>query len=113
MKRVIRSFSTLLLIASLAQVANAGGNPVSATVEVRKEISRLISYPGSLKPTHDVEVVLVSFRIESCGMITVLESNASNQEFRNYVIRKLEGMRFESSGEEVHHMRFVFRATAS
>lgn len=109
MKRITRSLSTLLLTLSLATTANAGGTPVSATDAVVKKISRMITYPESVEATHDVEVVLVSFRLESCGMITVLETNSSSDAFRNYVVSKLEAMRFDGRAEEVHHMRFTFK----
>lgn len=72
----------------------------------------MITYPESVHATHDVEVVLVSFRVESCGMITVLETNSSSDAFRNYVVNKLESMRFDGSTEQIHHMRFTFKKDA-
>ncbi|WP_306640036.1 hypothetical protein [Sanyastnella coralliicola] len=110
MNRLICSFTLLLSMTLASSTAFAGGEPFSTNAEVRKEISRAISYPGAIQHSNDVEFVLVSFRIEPCGLISILETNASNEAFEQYVVQKLESMNFEGTNGEVHHMRFTFRS---
>lgn len=90
--------------------SEAGDHPVHTTAEVRNQISRAITFPENLTTHHETEIVLVSFRIESCGLVTILESNTSNPEFEAYVLRKLEGLSVSKGEEHLHHMRFTFKS---
>lgn len=69
-----------------------------------------MAYPRTLESQRGTEIVLVSFRIERCGTVSVLEVNASNKAFASYVIAKLEAMRFHVSETEEVNMRFTFQA---
>lgn len=79
--------------------------------ELKREISRVISYPSGLQQVNSQEMVWVRFQVESCGLITILDIDSSNEEFKSYVMRKLIALRFspeEFSGEE-QFMKFTFK----
>lgn len=79
--------------------------------ELKKEISRAISYPSGLHQINEQEMVWVRFQVESCGVITVLDIDSSNDDFKSYVLKKLSALRFnpeEYSGEE-QFMKFTFK----
>lgn len=85
------------------------GEPMNG--ELKREISRVISYPSGLQQMNVQEMVWVRFQVESCGVITILDIDSSNEEFKSYVMRKLIALRFspeEFSGEE-QFMKFTFR----
>ncbi len=86
----------------------AGEIPTSSNASIKKEITRTMGYPVSLSTSNNVELVLVSFEVQPCGLITILESNASNKEFENYVLQKLRAMHIESTDGAVLHMKFTF-----
>lgn len=69
-----------------------------------------MAYPRALESQRATEIVLVSFRIERCGTVSVLEVNASNEAFASYVLAKLEAMRFQVSEAEELNMRFTFHS---
>lgn len=85
------------------------GDPMNS--ELKREISRVISYPSGLQQVNSQEMVWVRFQVESCGLITILDIDSSNEEFKSYVMRKLIALRFspeEFSGEE-QFMKFTFK----
>lgn len=106
MKRIIRSLA-FIAFALMSTYVVAGEIPSSADASIKKEISRVMGYPA-LTTSKEVEMVLVSFEVQPCGMITILESNASNKEFENYVLRKLRAMHIESADGAVMNMKFTF-----
>jgi hypothetical protein len=87
----------------------AAGLRTSHTV---KEVTRQITYPAGIKAKHATEIVLVSFRTEPCGWVTILETNASNPEFETFVVNKLEALRITHIDDQVHHVRFSFKSAA-
>lgn len=107
MKRIIRSLAFIAFALMSTQML-AGDNPTSVDASIKKEITRKMGYPVALSTSNSVELVLVSFEFQPCGLITILESNASNKEFENYVLRKLRAMHIESSDGVVMHMKFTF-----
>lgn len=106
--------STLLLLAVFA-TAVASGLPTetssrSRSVErIKKEVARSVSYPASLVRNHDTEEVFVSFQTEPCGRLTVLEVNASNRAFSEFVTQKLSSLRVEHQESEIFYMHFRFK----
>lgn len=119
MKALKNSLFVGLLALLSASSAYAGGgdlNDAPSTSVARnnaivKEVTRHISYPA-IKAVNPTEFVLVSFRTEACGMITVLESNASNREFEAFVVNKLNGMKITNPDNAVHNVRFAFKQAA-
>lgn len=105
-------FPNVLMAAVLSLVSLTGfaSEPVSNSAKIRKEVRRSMAYPRMLEAQRATEVVLVKFRIEYCGTVSVLEVNSSNASFAGYVIEKLESMRFTVSEAEELHMRFTFRS---
>lgn len=87
----------------------AGELPVYSDNLLKREINRMIAYPSNLKSSNSTEVVMVAFRIEPCGTVTIDEVNASRADFADYVVEKLNTMRFESGTGEQMCMRFTFK----
>lgn len=105
--RMIRSLA-FIAFALVSATCLAGNTPAANNTEIRKEVSRAIGYPSALSNSHDTEMVLVSFEVEPCGMITILETNSSNKEFETYVLNKLQGMHFDASEGAFLNMKFTF-----
>ncbi len=102
------TFFVLMSILFFGMSAQAG-SPMNGGL--KKEISRAISYPSGLQQINEQEMVWVRFQVESCGVITVLDIDSSNDDFKSYVLRKLSALRFnpeEYSGEE-QFMKFTFK----
>jgi hypothetical protein len=106
-KRIIRSIAFIAL-ALLSIPVIAGKTPSSTDASIKKEITRTMGYPEALTSQHEIELVLVSFEVQPCGLISILETNASNKEFENYVLRKLRAMHIESTDGAVMNMKFTF-----
>jgi pyoverdine/dityrosine biosynthesis protein Dit1 len=88
---------------------NAGELPSYTDNHLKREINRMIGYPSNLKSNNAIEVVLVAFRIEPCGTISIDEVNSSRADFAEYVVEKLNAIRFESGSGEQMCMRFTFK----
>lgn len=99
----------ILLFVVITPTIQAGELPTYSETFLKREINRMIAYPSSLKSTNTTEIVLVAFRIEPCGTITIDEVNASRQDFADYVVDKLNTMRFDGGSGEQMCMRFTFR----
>lgn len=109
----------VFLLSTSGWAGNADTEPDSVTStpvkssKITREVMRAVSYPNQLKAVHDTEIVLVSFRAEACGMLTVVESNASNKDFEAYVVKRLSTLRLASGDGALHHVRFTFKSMDS
>lgn len=108
-----------LLLSTSGWAGNSETEPDSVTKitaksnQITREVMRAVSYPNQLKAIHEQEIVLVSFRAEACGMLTVVESNASNKDFEAYVLKRLSTLRITSGDGALHHVRFTFKSMDS
>ncbi|MBI1267461.1 MAG: hypothetical protein GC193_08535 [Cryomorphaceae bacterium] len=98
-----------ILFTFFTPMLNAGELPSYSDNLLKREINRMIAYPSNLKSHNATEVVMVAFRIEPCGTISIDEVNASRADFAQYVVEKLNTMRFESGSGEQMCMRFTFK----
>jgi hypothetical protein len=99
----------IILFIVIAPTISAGELPRYSDNLVKREINRTIAYPSNLKSNNAIEVVMVAFRVESCGTVTIDEVNASSADFAAYVVEKLNSMRFESGSGDQMCMRFTFK----
>lgn len=94
--------------------AIAGNEPETKSVTTKErlnltaDIKKMISYPANVRSSHATEFVAVSFKTESCGMITVIATNTSHPDFENYVTKKLQAMKVNHVSDEVYHLHFTF-----
>jgi hypothetical protein len=113
------TLAMVILLSTSGWAGNGETEPDSVTKvtakssSVTREVMRAVSYPNQLKAVNEQEIVLVSFRAEACGMLTVVESNASNKEFEAYVLKRLSTLRITSGDGALHHVRFTFKSMDS
>lgn len=109
----------VFLLSTSGWASNGDTEPDSVTKttansnHITREVMRAVSYPNQLKAIHEQEIVLVSFRAEACGMLTVVESNASNKDFERYAVKRLSTLRITSGDGALHHVRFTFKSMDS
>lgn len=70
-----------------------------------------IQYPEFAKKDKIEGVVLVSFFVDGSGIVNIEQTNASNEDLRNYVINRLRNLVVSDSSKanNTYNMRFVFQ----
>jgi len=105
MKRII-----LILTILLSGLSSMGNAPRGEGNELKKEIRKTVGYPDFAKADKLRGVVLVKFRVDEEGVISVMEINASDEHLGEYVTKKLESIHVEDRNAEGEHFaRFNFR----
>ncbi|MFZ6051794.1 hypothetical protein [Halocola ammonii] len=101
--------SVLSLTALLTLNATAFASSDPAADDIKKAVVNRMTYPSGLTPQHDKALVLVSFIVEPCGTVNILQVNASDESFKQHVIKKLSQMKFsEDQCNEVVNVKFHF-----
>jgi hypothetical protein len=99
MKNIILT-SALILVFALAAL---GASPATGNNGVREKIQKEITYPDFAKETNEMGFVLVGFTLDSVGQIQVSGINTDNPLLGEYVVNKIQEIRFDemenASGE--------------
>lgn len=104
-------FLLSLLLFGLMMHSNATEPVKTANSSLKDLIVRSISYPDGLAGVSDYEIVLVEFRLEPCGFISVLNTNSSHPGLEKYVVEKIQSIRIQSHDykESLSAIKLVFR----
>ena len=105
--RTLATFLTVVTILTASSTAFGSSDPIED--EIKKSVINRMTYPTGLTPTHDHALVLVSFVVEPCGTVNILEVNASDECFKQHVLKKLSQMKFSKDKcNEVINVKFTF-----
>lgn len=105
------SFLGNLITLALLSGGDEPVKPQSAESQIwLNDLRKSISYPAFIKSNREKEIVLLSFRLEPCGTLSLLEMNYSNVEFKDYVLNELNRMELNSelAGNDIYHLRLSF-----
>lgn len=105
------SFLMNLVTLALLNGGDEPAKPKSAESQIwLNDLCKSISYPAFIETKREKEIVLLSFKLEPCGALTVLEMNYSNEEFKDYVLNELDrrDLNPEMAGDEIYHLRLSF-----
>jgi hypothetical protein len=105
--RNLVSLLTVFTILTASTSAFASSDPTGDAI--KKSVINRMTYPTGLTPKCDRALVLVSFIVEPCGTVNILEVNASDECFKQHVLKKLSEMKFsEDECNEVVNVKFTF-----
>jgi hypothetical protein len=115
------ALASMITAAPPAATAGMPADPLRANVpsqqerELKKQLSKYVTYPLMEHKREMDGEVRVSFVINTAGKVEVISAVSENPELRAYVLRKLErgDIGDNPSGTwKTEHMRFVFRPEA-
>lgn len=96
----------LICLSPIEAISSPSNSPVD---DISRFVVNRMTYPSGLTPKHEKAIVLVSFIVEPCGTVNILAVNASDESFKQHVIKKLSQMRFsEDECNEVVNVKFSF-----
>ncbi len=106
----IKAMRTLLLTILLTIFCTgyvSAFSPDSFSEILKKEIQ----YPEFAKKNNIEGVVLVSFFVDDGGFVNIEQTNASNEDLRNYVVDRLKNFIVSDNNKMniTHYMRFEFK----
>lgn len=105
-----------LLLSSFTISANASNtetktlNSNEFSAYVQKEIGNTVQYPKTALKENIEGFVVVEYKVDANGQITVLNSDASNNELENYVKSVLENktLQYTPATEQIMYAKFRF-----
>lgn len=92
MKNIV--FSLLLITLMIPAFA---ASPSDA--EVNERIRKEISYPDFARRAQEQGVVIVTFTLDTLGMVTVKNASSDNQVLLDYVVKKIQSISFNCNSE--------------
>jgi len=103
----MKTTALTLVLAAFLTLSSKAASPDKITETVRKEIK----YPDFAKEAKLEGVVLVSFLVDGGGLISIEQTNSSNEELRGYVVEKLKNLVLNNTdkSESKYNMKFVFQ----
>lgn len=109
--KVIRTLATFLaVVTTLTTTTTAFGSSDPVGDEIKKSVINRMTYPTGLTSKYERALVLVSFVVEPCGTVNILEVNASDECFKQHVLKKLSKMKFsDDECNEVVNVKFTFK----
>jgi len=101
----------LTLVFAIAFAVNTFASGINPKNDIKKTLSKEISYPEFAKEQKLEGVVMVSFSINENGFINIDLTNASNEDLKEYVVGKLKNLIFKNSdkAESKYNMKFEFK----
>lgn len=114
--KTIQILIAALLLSSLTINANASNtetrtlNANEYAVYVQKEIGNTIKYPKMALLENIEGFVVVEYKVDANGQISVLNADANNNILKNYVISTLENktLQYTPATEQIMYAKFKF-----